>query len=65
MSTRTIALTLRPTPGQAAALERLQDAFAAACNYISAVAWAEREFNKVRLQRLVYYDVRARLGLLA
>ena len=65
MSTHTIALTLCPTPGQAAALDRLQDAFAAACNHISAVAWTEREFNKVRLQRLVYCDVRARFGLLA
>jgi IS605 OrfB family transposase len=65
MSVRTIALTLRPTPAEQGALERLQHQFNAACNDISQVAWEQREFNKVRLQRLVYQDVRARFGLLA
>ncbi|HZS91080.1 MAG TPA: transposase [Chloroflexota bacterium] len=65
MSVRTIALTLRPTFAQSAALERLQRQFNAACDYISRVAWEQHEFNKVRLQRLVYRDVRARFGLLA
>ena len=62
---RTIALTLKPTTDEQAALERLQHQFNAACDDISQVAWEHREFNKVRLQRLVYYDVRARFGLLA
>lgn len=62
---RTIALTLRPTADEASALERLQRQFNAACDYISGVAWAEREFNKVRLQRSVYGTVRADFGLLA
>jgi len=65
MSIRTIALTLRPTPDEAAALTRLQAAFNDACNYISGVAWDAHEFNSVRLHRLVYYDVRATYGLLA
>lgn len=65
MSTRTIALTLHPDAGQAAFLERLMRQFNLACDYISAVAWREREWNKVRLQRLVYGDVRERFGLLA
>ncbi len=65
MSTRTIALTLKPTDAERAALERLRRAFADACNHISAVAWEVREFNSVRLQRLVYYDTRARFGLMA
>jgi len=65
MSTRTIALTLKPTDAERAALERLRRAFADACNHISAVAWDAQEFNSVRLQRIVYYDVRARFGLLA
>jgi putative transposase len=65
MSVRTIALTLKPTPTERAALERVQRAFNEACGYISQVAWQQREFNKVRLQRLVYEDVRTRYGLLA
>ena len=65
MSTRTIALTLRPSAEQSCALERLQAAFAAACNHISAVAWAEQEFSRVGLQHLVYQDVRLLFGLKA
>jgi len=65
MSTRTIALTLRPTATEKNALLRLQAAFNAACNYISGVAWDAQEFNKVRLQRLCYGDVRAEFGLMA
>jgi IS605 OrfB family transposase len=65
MSVRTIALTLRPAAAAEAALLRLQGQWAAACVYISAVAWERREWNKVRLQRLVYGEVRSRFGLLA
>jgi putative transposase len=65
MSVRAIALTLKPTDDERAALERLQRHFNAACGYISQVAWERREFNKVRLQRLMYQDVRERFGLLA
>ncbi len=65
MGTRTIALTLRPDPAGAAALERLQRQFNAACTYISGVAWAEREFKQFVLHKLVYGDVRTRFGLLA
>lgn len=65
MSVRTIALTLKPTDVESAALARLQRAFSEACNYASEVAWQEGEFNSVRLHRLAYYDVRARYGLLA
>ncbi len=65
MSTRTIALTLRPTADETTVLLRLQVAFNAACNYISGVAWDAQEFNKVRLQRLCYGDVRRDYGLMA
>ena len=65
MSTRTIALTLRPTAAETVALVRLQRQFNAACNYISGVAWDAQEFNKVRLQRLTYETVRATYGLIA
>jgi len=65
MSTRTIALTLRPTTDERAALERLRERFNAACDYISGVAWDAQEWNKVRLQRLTYGTVRADYGLMA
>ena len=65
MSIRTISLALRPTPTQSMTLEVLRDAFAAACNHISAVAWQEQEFHRVALQHLVYHDVRALYGLKA
>jgi putative transposase len=65
MSVRTIALTLKPTADERAALERLRCQFNAACDYISQVAWEQRQFNKVRLQRLLYDEVRERFGLLA
>ncbi len=65
MSIRAIALTLKPTDVEKRALTRLQTTFNEACNYISGVAWEAREFNSVRLHRIVYYDVRARYGLLA
>jgi putative transposase len=67
MSVRTIALTLKPTADERVALERLQRQFNAACNYISQVAWERHDlkFNKVRLQRLLYQEVRERFGLLA
>jgi len=65
MSTRTSALTLRPTAAEATALLRLRERFNAACNHISGVAWDAQEFNKVRLQRLVYGDVRREYGLMA
>jgi len=65
MSTRTIALTLRPTPDERTALVHLQRRYNEACNYISQAAWDAQEFNKVRLQRLIYAEVRARFGLMA
>ena len=65
VSVRTIALTLKPTDAESHAFERLQRAFNAACTSASEVAWRAREFNSVRLHRLVYGDLRERFGLLA
>ena len=55
--------SLKPTSEQFAELLRTMEAFNAACNYASSVAWENREFNPVRLHRLVYYEIRARFGL--
>jgi putative transposase len=63
MSTRTLTISLRPTPAQAAALHATMTVFNAACNYVSGVAWNERQFNNFRLRRLTYRDVREQFGL--
>ena len=55
--------SLKPTVEQAAELLRTMEAFNAACDYASSVAWENREFNPVRLHRLVYYEIRARFQL--
>jgi putative transposase len=63
MSTRTLTLSLRSSPEQAQALQQTMTAFNAACNFVSQVAWNEREFNVFRLRRLTYRDVRDRFAL--
>jgi len=65
MSVRTVALTLRPTPEQAAALARTRTAWVRACNLLSGVAWDTRTFQPYALQKVAYYRVREETGLLA
>src|SRR5450432_1097121 len=60
---QTLAVKLTPTPEQYAALSSTLQRFNAACNAISTVAFRERLANKFALQKLVYYDTRARFGL--
>ena len=60
---QTLLVKLAPTPDQHAALLRTLERFNAACNAIAAVAFHERCANKIALQRLVYYDIRAQFGL--
>lgn len=62
---RTIAISLRPTPEQAKALLETMEAFNAACNFVSGIAWESRTFRHYALRKLCYYDVRARFGLTA
>jgi putative transposase len=60
---QTLLVKLAPTPDQHAALLRTLETFNAACNRIAEVAFTEKEANKLRLQKLVYYDVRREFGL--
>ena len=53
------------TPEQVRALLATVERFNAACDWIGAVAFRERCANKVALQKIVYYDTRARFGLSA
>lgn len=59
----TLMLKLQPTPEQHSALLETMERFNAACNAIAEVAFAERTANKIRLQRVVYRDIRERFGL--
>src|SRR5262245_50885238 len=63
MEKRTTICAAILMPEQAQALRDTMLAFNAACNYISEVAWKKHIFGKRPLQRLVYYEVRARYKL--
>ncbi|HEV8192433.1 MAG TPA: hypothetical protein VGP82_13285 [Ktedonobacterales bacterium] len=60
---QTLLVKLAPEPEQHAALLRTLETFNAACNAIAEVAYEHRIANKLRLQPLVYYDIRQRFGL--
>jgi len=62
---QTLLVKLAPTPEQSAALLRTIEAFNAACNDIAGVAFEQRTADKIKLQSLVYYDIRQRFGLSA
>jgi IS605 OrfB family transposase len=62
---QTVLVKLAPTHSQHAALLRTVENVNAACNEIAMVAFAQRCANKIALQQLVYYDIRARFGLSA
>jgi putative transposase len=61
----TLLIKLQPTPDQVQALLRTMERFNAACNAIAETAFREHTANKVRLQKLVYADIRATFGLSA
>lgn len=60
-----IALKLQTTPEQTQSLKETMRAFNAACNYLASVAHEASTVNKMRLQKLAYYDVREKFGLSA
>lgn len=59
----TLMVKLQPTTKQVAVLLETMERFNAACNAVAEVAFRERTANKIRLQKLVYYDIRERFGL--
>jgi predicted transposase len=58
----TLLVKLQPHPDQSAALLATMERFNAACNGSAAVAFRERTANKIRLQKLVYQDIRRDFG---
>ncbi len=59
---RTVTLTLRIAPEDVPKLERTRAAFAAACDWISGVAFSEGVFNTVKLHHRTYYEARGRFA---
>lgn len=59
----TMQLKLLPSPEQADAMLRTMERFNAACNKLAAVSFANRQANKVELQKLAYHDIRRDFGL--
>jgi len=61
----TLLIKLQPNTPQAQSLLATMERFNAACNAIAAAAFRERTANKIRLQKLVYHDIRQTFGLSA
>lgn len=59
----TLKSKLITTPGQKTMLLKTMERFNSACNYISKIAFKTKTFGKIKLQKLVYYDVREKYGL--
>ncbi len=60
---QTVLVKLAPEPERHASLLRTLETFNGACKAIAEVAYAQRQANKVELQKLVYYDTRQQFGL--
>src|SRR5216683_1466372 len=63
MEVRTVTCAAAPTPEQAEALKAIMQAYNAACNFVSALAWEKHVFNQIALHHLTYRDIRAQFGL--
>jgi predicted transposase len=61
----TLPVKLAPSLEQHAALVATMERFNLARDHLSGIAFRARCANKVRLQRLAYYETRARFGLSA
>lgn len=61
----TAKLKLSPSEEQRPSLHETLQCANAACNAISELAWSEKTFNKLKLQKRCYYDIRETFGLSA
>ena len=62
---QTLLVKLLPTLEQCKVLSETMETFNNACNEIAEVAFEHRTANKVKLQKLVYYNIRRKYGLSA
>jgi len=58
-------IQIRPAKDQARLLVETIERSNAACNYANDYAWENKEFSQYRLQKAVYYDIKALFGLSA
>lgn len=65
MQQRTIVCKMNPAPTVADALKDTLEKYALACDATLVISVREKTSNKVRLQHLVYHDIRKRFGLSA
>jgi putative transposase len=61
---RTISIKLKLTPEQIQALNELQREFSGACNFVADIADREKEYNRVKLHHLSYYEIRKKYAQL-
>ena len=61
----TVKVKLLTSQAQHDDLLKTMERFNEACNYISDVAWLNRSFGKIGLQKILYYEIRERFGLSA
>jgi IS605 OrfB family transposase len=61
----TLLIKFQPNSDQTQALLHTMEQFNAACNAMAATAFREHTANKIRLQKLVYADIRTTFGLSA
>jgi putative transposase len=61
----TVKVKLLTSQAQHDDLLKTMERFNEACNYISDVAWMNQAFGKIRLQKILYYEVREKFGLSA
>ena len=61
----TVKTKLHPTKDQHLKLLRTMERFNEACNYVSEFAWRNKVFDKVTIQKNLYYDIRSQFELSA
>ena len=59
----TVKVKLLTSQAQHDDLLKTMERFNEACNYISDVAWMNQAFGKIRLQKILYYEVREKFGM--
>ncbi|KUK69647.1 MAG: IS605 OrfB family transposase [Methanomicrobiales archaeon 53_19] len=61
----TMKMKLHPTKEQHQILLSTMERFSEACNYVSEFAWRNNVFDKVTLQKNLYYDIRHQFSLIS
>jgi IS605 OrfB family transposase len=60
---QTLKVKIEVKPEQAKALHETMHQFNAACNYVAEIAFQMHTANKIKLQPIVYHDIREKFGI--